>query len=147
MIKVKDRERKRCQLTLQEIAGLPSDVRAFKSVGKAFILSTKVRSPPFPFPSHVPPPPAPRLPSAPPPPSLPPPAAAQPLTRPPPSLPPQDKIQSDLETSVEEFGKGIAEAEKEREYLHKSVQDVEENMKELLRSSPGLTSSIAGMIR
>ena len=61
--------------------------------------------------------------------------------------PPQDKIQSDLETSVEEFGKGIAEAEKEREYLHKSVQDVEENMKELLRSSPGLTSSIAGMIR
>ena len=50
MIKVKDRERKRCQLTLQEIAGLPSDVRAFKSVGKAFILSTKVRSPP----SHSP---------------------------------------------------------------------------------------------
>ena len=48
---------------------------------------------------------------------------------------------------MEEFGKGIAEAEKEREYLHKSVQDVEENMKELLRSPPGLTSSIAGMIR
>ena len=42
MIKVKEREKKRCQLTLQEIEGLPNDVRAFKSVGKAFILSTKV---------------------------------------------------------------------------------------------------------
>ena len=59
----------------------------------------------------------------------------------------QNKIQTDLEVSVEEFTKGVAEAEKEREYLQKSVQDVEENMKELLRSSPGLTSSIAGMIR
>ena len=42
VIKVKEREKKRCQLTLQEIEGLPNDVRAFKSVGKAFILSTKV---------------------------------------------------------------------------------------------------------
>lgn len=99
VIKMKEREKKRCQLTLQEIEGLPNDVRAFKSVGKAFILSTK------------------------------------------------NKIQTDLEVSVEEFTKGVAEAEKEREYLQKSVQDVEENMKELLRSSPGLTSSIAGMIR
>lgn len=39
--KQKNTEKNRCELTLQELDGMPDDTRTFKALGKAFVLEDK----------------------------------------------------------------------------------------------------------
>ncbi len=38
-------EKRKCTLTLQELADLPADVNTFRAIGRTFVLVDKVRSP------------------------------------------------------------------------------------------------------
>ena len=90
-------EKRKCQLTLQELETLPEGVNTYRTIGRTFVLVDK------------------------------------------------NDMATELKQSIQDNEEFVGNSKDKKVYLEKQVKDAEEEIRELLRSTPALAKQIAGV--